>query len=280
MSVRLAASTICFRRAPIAVALDEIRNAGITAIDLAVIPGFCPHFDASTASADDRRRFVDLVCGSGLTVTVLTAVPGHFNAPGADFDSIVAAGRANVDLAAEFGAPAVNLHAGMPIENRDEFLDQAKRQARGQKAIAEYAAGKGLRINLEAPHRNGLTRTIAEAEYLVEEIGEDNVDFLLDVTHVQAGGARPHDAVRRWRGRIGYVHLRDGKGEDIFFVPGDGDIDFAALLAALEEIRYAGWCALELETPREALEDRRTDLRRALHYLQTKAGMKVSEGLR
>jgi sugar phosphate isomerase/epimerase len=278
--IRLAASTICFRRAPIETALHEIRAAGLTAIDLAVIPEFCPHFDAATASANERQRFVELIRSSGFTFTVLTSVPGHFNAPGADFDTIVAAGRANIDLAAELGIGAVNLHAGMAIDDRTSFLEQAKVQARGQREIAKHAAGCGLRINIEAPHRNGLARTVAEAEYLLEEIGEPNVDFLLDVTHIQAGGARLDDTVRRWRGRIGYVHLRDGKGENIFFVPGDGDIDFAGFLAALDETGYAGWCALELETPREELQDRRKDLRRALSYLRNDAGMKVSEGLR
>ncbi len=267
MPVQLACSTICFRTSPVETALGEIRAAGFTSVDLAVIPGFCPHFDAATAAPAQWDAFVELIRASGLDVPTTTSVPGHFNAPNADFDRIVSAGRANVRLAWELGAAAVNLHCGMPIDDRRWFREHCAAQARGLKKIARYAADLGLRINLEAPHRNGLCRTLDEAEILMGEIDEENVDFLLDVTHVQAARVRPEDAVRRFADRIGHVHLRDGKGQNIFLTPGDGDINFRAVFAALDRFDYSGWCALELEGPAESLEERRGCLHRALAFL-------------
>ncbi len=277
MPIQLACSTVCFRTSPVQTALEEIRAAGFTAIDLAVIPGFCPHFDAATAKPAQWNAFARLVRDSGLTVPTTTSVPGHFNAPGADFDRIVKAGYANVRLARELDAAAVNLHCGLPIEDRSKFREHSAVQARGLKKIARHAADMGTRVNLEAPHRNGLCRTLDEAEILMDEIGEENVDYLLDVTHVQAAKARPEVAVRRFAERIGHVHLRDGKGQNIFLTPGDGDINFSSFFAALDKADYSGWCALELEGPGESLEERRANLRRALDYLLDKAD--VATGL-
>ena len=274
MPIRLACSTICFRTAPIEVALEEIKRFGFGAIDLAVIPGFCDHFDAARQSGAEREDFVALVRRSGFAVPTVTAVPGHFNAPNASPALILNAGVQNLKLAALLGAEALNVHCGLPtgdLHDRRQFNAQAIVQARGLKRLAQEAARLGLNLNVEAPHRNGLCRTLDEAEFLLDAIDEPNVNFLLDVTHVQAGAAKPEVAARRFAGRLGYVHLRDGEGEHIFLTPGDGDIDFRACFGALEQIGYGGWCALELEGAGETLPERRANLRRALQHLFTQA---------
>ena len=274
MPIRLACSTICFRTSPIEVALEEIKRFGFSTIDLAVIPGFCDHFDAARQSGAEREDFVALVRRSGFAVPTITAVPGHFNAPEASPSLILNAGVQNLKLAALLGAEALNVHCGLPtgdLHDRRQFKAQALVQAQGLKRLAQEAARLGLNLNVEAPHRNGLCRTLEEAEFLLAEIDEPNVNFLLDVTHVQAGKARPEDAARRFAGRLGYAHLRDGKGENIFLTPGDGDIDFHAFFQALEQIGYEGWCALELEGTGETLPARRASLGRALQHLVTQA---------
>jgi sugar phosphate isomerase/epimerase len=271
MSIHLSCSTICFRNSSIVTALWEIQGAGFTRLDLAVIPGFCDHFDAVRRSGAEREDFVGLIRNSGFEVPTVTAVPGHFNEPGVLFEAIFQAALAYLKLTALLGADALNLHCGLPIEDRRLFRDEAILQARGLKRIAQEAGRMGLRINIEAPHRNGLCRTLEEAEFLMERISEPNVFFLLDVTHVQAGGASPVEAVRRFRGRIGHVHLRDGEGENIFLVPGEGDIDFRAFFEELERSDYHGLCALELEGCGESLAERRACLHRALDHLVNEA---------
>jgi sugar phosphate isomerase/epimerase len=274
MPINLACSTICFRNSPVETALEEIQGFGFEAVDLAVIPGFCDHFDAARQSGAEREDFVALVRRSGLRVPTVTAVPGHFNAPDADEQLIVNAGVQNLKLAALLGAEALNVHCGQPtgdLQDRRGFKQQAEAQAAGLKRIAREAAELGLNLNVEAPHRNGLCRTLDEAELLLDKIDEPNARFLLDVTHVHAGGARTEEAVRRMGGRLGYVHLRDGVGENIFLVPGDGEIDFRAFFTALEASGYAGYAAFELEGAGETLEGRREGLRRAIDFILTQA---------
>ncbi len=272
MPIHLTCSTICFRNQPFGVMLDEIRHAGFLGLDLALVPGFCYPFDALGASPDEREAFVARVSAAGFALPTLTVVPGAFNAAGADADTIVRKGTVFLDLAAQLGIPAVNINCGRPIEDRSRFREHAALQARGLKRIARSASARGLTLNVEAPHRNGLCRTLDEACFMLDAIAEDNVGFLLDTTHVLAGGASPSAAVDRFGARLGCVHLRDGRGEDIFLVPGDGAIDFKGFFTALEGHGFAGPCALELEGHGETLAERRAGLARALDFLLTQGG--------
>jgi sugar phosphate isomerase/epimerase len=272
MPIHLSCSTICFRDSPPDTALAEIRAAGFTAVDLAMVPGFCDHFDAANRSAAEREEFVELVRRSGLAVPTITISPGNFNAPGVDAHGIVTDAIAYLKLAALLDSQAVNINCGQVLEgDRSGFAHHARLQAAGLKRIAQEAARFGLRLNVEAPHRNGLCRTLDEAEFLLAAIDEPNVEFLLDVTHVQAGGSTPDDAVRRFGGRIGHVHLRDGIGEDIFHLPGEGTIDFRRFFAALVEDGYQRHCAVELEGVGETLPERREALHRATEFLLAQA---------
>lgn len=275
MPITLSCSTICFRDQPVDVAIAEVVAAGFSALDLAVIPGFCDHFDPVISTPAERADFVALVRSSGLAVPTVTAVPGHFNAPGAEEGAIVRAARSYLKLAALVGAPSLNLHCGAPIGDRHEFHTHALAQARGLKRIAQEAADLHLSINVEAPHRNGLCRSLEEATVLLDRINEPNVNFLLDVTHVQAGGAHPAEAVHAFGDRLGHIHLRDGKGEEIFFVPGEGDIDFAAFFAALEQAGYNGYCAIELEGYADTLEERRRGVASALTFLRSERDLRL-----
>jgi len=279
MAIQLACSTICFRHWPIEVALDEIRQAGFTTVDLAVIPGYCPHFDAVQCSDYERKVFTELVKRSGLRVPVVTAAPGHFNAAGADREAILEAAEAHLRLAVELGAQILSVHCGQPIADRSQFREHAAAQARGLKRMAQRAAAVGVRLAIEAPHGNGLARTLDEAEFLLSGIGERNAWYLVDAAHVRAGGARPEEAVRRFGERVLHVHLRDGK-KDGAHAPDDGPSAFRPFLAALDRIGYGGHCALELEDDAgETLDERRAAVRRALeHFRAPQAG--AIEGVR
>lgn len=272
MSIQLSCSTICFRDSPVEEALNEIRALGFNRLELAVIPDFCPHFDAANATETEWEYFINLILNSGFKVETVTAVPGHFNAPDADAEAIAAAGAANCALAKRLGAQGLNVNCGKPVNDRAGFETHAELAARGLKRIAREAAENGVPVNIEMPNRNGLVRTLDEAEYVMELIGEDNARYLLDTTHILAGGERPDAAVRRLGNRIGHVRLRDGKGGDVVCVPGEGDIDFRAFFEALGETGYKGGCSLELEGVGETPEERRSAVRRALDHFSKTAG--------
>ena len=90
-----------------------------------------------------------------------------------------------------------------------------------------------------------------------------SVTLLLDTGHATFAGADPTALARRYRDRIAHVHCKDvrpsvmqkARAQDwsfldsvvagVFTVPGDGAVDFAAVLAMLPD--YAGWLVVEAE---------------------------------
>jgi inosose dehydratase len=121
--------------------------------------------------------------------------------------------------------------------------------ARGATCVAAIARDHGLRPLIH-PHAGSHLEREEEWAPLLE-----HADLCLDTGHVAYAGEDPVDVLRRWRGRIPYLHLKDvdrsrcGGGfwpavAAGAFVPlGDGDVDLAAVVAELDG--FDGWAVIE-----------------------------------
>jgi sugar phosphate isomerase/epimerase len=107
-----------------------------------------------------------------------------------------------------------------------------------------------------------IVQTEAEIDRLMAETGAA-LSLLLDTGHATFGGVDPVSLARRHGARIAHVHCKDVRPpvmaraladdrsfldavvEGVFTVPGDGGIDFAAVLAELPG--YDGWLVVEAE---------------------------------
>jgi len=97
------------------------------------------------------------------------------------------------------------------------------------------------------------------------EVAGETVGLLLDTGHLAyAGGSLPRVARRHAR-RLAHVHCKDVRpavlaevlGSDrsfldavlagVFTVPGDGVVDYGALLPVLKSVGYSGWLVVEAE---------------------------------
>jgi len=69
-----------------------------------------------------------------------------------------------------------------------------------------------------------------------------------DVGHLFCVGDDPAEVIRRHADQIVHVHLEDiGKNRvHQHLTPGKGVMDFAAIFAALRQVRYDGWATVEL----------------------------------
>jgi inosose dehydratase len=117
--------------------------------------------------------------------------------------------------------------------------------------IAAIAVGFGLRPVVH-PHAGTHIEFEDEVEPLLE-----SVELCLDTGHWLYAGDDPVRAYERWADRIPYLHLKDldsarrdgdfwGSVRAGAFRPlGDGELDVAALLAALRRARFAGWAIVE-----------------------------------
>ena len=91
------------------------------------------------------------------------------------------------------------------------------------------------------------------------------VGLLLDTGHLTFAGADPVDFARRYAARIAHVHCKDVRRDvldaarnrdasfldavvdGVFTVPGDGMVDYGAVLAPLAAAGYRGWLVVEAE---------------------------------
>jgi len=127
--------------------------------------------------------------------------------------------------------------------------------------LAEAVAGEGIAL-VYHHHMGTAVQSGEDIDRLMEATGPA-VHLLLDTGHALWGGADPADLARRYCGRIVHFHAKDIRGdvrarvdaadmsfcdavvEGVFTVPGDGMIDFAAVLRELGG--YDGWLVVEAE---------------------------------
>ena len=113
-------------------------------------------------------------------------------------------------------------------------------------AAGEVAAQHGITYCLEplARRETTLVNTVAEAVDVVREIGLDSVRTMIDCS---AAGATENESVpeliERWMpsGLIAHIQVNDPNRR----APGQGEMRFAPILAALERHRYSGVVAVE-----------------------------------
>jgi inosose dehydratase len=127
--------------------------------------------------------------------------------------------------------------------------------------LADAVAREGLSIAYHH-HMGTIVQTWAEIDRLMDTTGP-SLKLLLDTGHAVFAGADPVVLARRHRARIAHVHCKDvrrtvmddARRDDlsfldavvagVFTVPGDGMVDFPAVLTELSG--YGGWLVVEAE---------------------------------
>jgi inosose dehydratase len=129
--------------------------------------------------------------------------------------------------------------------------------------VAERIRERGLRF----AYHHHLGTVVERAGDLDAFIANTSpaVGLTLDTGHAALGGIDPVSIIRDHPSRIAHVHCKDVRGkvfksvaagnrsfldgvlEGMFTVPGDGDLDYAAVMRAMKAIGYQGWIIVEAE---------------------------------
>ncbi len=151
-----------------------------------------------------------------------------------------------------------------PISKRPRLPD-GEWAAYGKRltALAERMADFGVGMAFHH-HMGTIVETDREIDRLMESTG-GAVGLLYDSGHCIFSGGDPVGLLKRHIGRVVHVHCKDARKEllakarasdesfmqavldGVFTVPGDGFIDFPALLAILHSSGYQGWLVCEAE---------------------------------
>jgi len=151
--------------------------------------------------------------------------------------------RSHVPLAARLDAMIIlGLIRGMTPEGQTHqqsmaFLVEAIREC------ATVAAETGVRFALEPMNRyeTDLVHTVAEGMDLIERVGAENFGLLLDTFHMNIEEPSIEESIRTCGDRIFHVHVADSNR----WHPGAGHLDFASILATLQEVGYDGFVSGE-----------------------------------
>jgi len=151
-----------------------------------------------------------------------------------------------------------------PISQRPAIgADEWPAYGRKLTALAERMADFGVRMAFHH-HMGTIVETDADVGLLMRHTGEA-VGLLYDTGHSVFSGGDPLSLVKAHVKRVVHVHCKDARKpmlqraraedmsfmgavmEGIFTVPGDGFIDYPAILRVLADAGYSGWLVVEAE---------------------------------
>jgi hydroxypyruvate isomerase len=120
---------------------------------------------------------------------------------------------------------------------------------------AELAGGLGLRLAVEPVSRERVAGILVEradeAAALVRDIGHPSLGLLLDTCHMSHTGEDPARLLLAQSGIVAAVQIADMPGR---VEPGAGQLDLAAVAAALRAIDFAGLVEAEFWPSRPGAE--------------------------
>ena len=155
-----------------------------------------------------------------------------------------------LDIAAILGAETVSFWAGVPRPGVSDG-DAARWLDEGLAQVTAYAEKVGIDASLE-PEPGMAVETVAE--YAALAARHPSLRLALDTGHcLVTEDIEPGEAVRQYAGCLGTVAIEDMRRGDHTHLPfGQGDMDVAAVLAALDEVGFDRLICVELsrESPR------------------------------
>lgn len=187
--------------------------------------------------------------------------------------------RAQMDLFIAAGAPcivygevarSIQGDRSRPLAQKPRLSEEEMRAyARRMTQFGEWCAEQGMPLAYHH-HMGAVVETEAELDLFMAHSGE-GIPLLYDAGHMAMAGGDVLRVIDRHHARISHVHTKDVRQAVIdgldrsresfldavvkgaFTVPGDGSLDFEAIVRRLARHGYEGWFVVEAEQdPRTA----------------------------
>lgn len=128
--------------------------------------------------------------------------------------------------------------------------------------LADRVGEMGLSLSFHS-HGGTYVENPKEIQRLCEVTDPSKVKLCLDTGHIAFGGGDPVEVFQAYSDRVGHVHLKDirledlkeklQQGEDyvaaaksdVFVALGDGDVDIPQIIDVLKSVEYDGWLIVE-----------------------------------
>ncbi|MBQ9774388.1 MAG: sugar phosphate isomerase/epimerase [Clostridia bacterium] len=259
-------------------AIKEASALGLDGIQMYATRG---EFAPEAFTPERRRELLRFAKDNGVRFSAICGDFGHGFMSAESNKIYVERSKRVVDLALEMETDIVTTHIGVVPEDKNHERYQIMQEACA--SLAEYADSMNAHFAVETG-----PETSAVLGDFLDSLGSCGVGVNLDPANlVMVTGDDPVKAVHRLKKYIVHTHAKDGvmlrrtNPEYIYSVIpmpedmeridafrevalGEGSVDFAAYLKALEEIGYRGFLTIE----REAGETPAKDISIAADYLR------------
>jgi inosose dehydratase len=243
---------------PLAVALTEGREIGYAGFELGnkfprepqALKALLAHYDLALVSGWYSGRLVERSAEAEID-----AVGPHLELLAKNGATVMVYGEVSGSIQ---GAP-------QPLYQRPRFTSAAQWDAYAARldTFARYTLAHGVRLAYHH-HMGAYVETPADVDRLMAATS-DAVGLLFDAGHITFAGGDAVAELRKHVGRVCHVHCKDVRPAVIrlarnrnwsfldavingaFTVPGDGAIDFPALIGLLKQHGYRGWLVVEAE---------------------------------
>jgi inosose dehydratase len=241
---------------PLETCLAEAKEAGFEGMEL----GHKFPREAAALEAVLKRFGLDLVSGWHSAELLRRPAGEEMRALRPHLDLLKAMGCRVLILAETSGA--VHGDRAIPLDRRPVLAAGGWEEfGRRVTAVGDATLAEGLRL-VYHHHMGTVVQSEADIDAFMAATGP-SVHLLLDTGHATFAGADPAALARRHRARISHFHAKDVRPavmarakaarlsfldaviEGVFTVPGDGCVDYPAVLRELPG--YSGWAVVEAE---------------------------------
>lgn len=209
----------------------------------------------------------DLLAANHLQFTAFSS-GGVRIGPGTEADEIAKHVR-NASFVRDAGGLYLQVTDSARQKDRQPTADDFKQLGRVMTEVAKRTLDLGVPLGYHN-HMGSLGEAPDDVDRIMEATDPRYVKFELDIAHYQQGGGDPARAIRKYRDRLLFLHIKDvespvpgatgDKSHSYRFVElGRGKVDLPGVFAALKEIKFRGWAVVELDavpdnarTPKES----------------------------
>ncbi len=204
--------------------------------------------------------------------------------PGTEADEIAKHAR-NAKFVHDVGGRYLQVTDSARPKDRKPAAGDFKQLGKVLTEIGKRALDLGVPVGYHN-HMNSLGEAPEEVDQIMEAADQRYIKLELDVPHYQKGGGDPAKAIKKYRDRLLFLHIKDVEGpvpatpseqtRPYRFVElGRGKVDLPAVFKALKEAKFRGWAIVEFDSVPDKTRTPKEAAMISKKYLEEKLGMKI-----
>jgi inosose dehydratase len=256
-------------------AIKDISEIGFRGIQLRsnIVPEYAEKPQALKALLAEHRLEMVALSSGGVRIGA-----------GTEADEIAKHAR-HAKFVADVGGRYLQVTDSARPRDRQPTADEFKQLAKVLTEIGKRSVDLGVPLGYHN-HMNSLGEAPGEVDQILEAADPRYVKLELDVAHYHQGGGDSARAIRKYRDRLLFLHIKDvespvpaAAGEQArayrFVELGRGRVDLPSVFKALKEVKFRGWAVVELDSVPDKARTPKESALISKKYLEEKLGMKV-----